>query len=113
MTQTKNTLNELILTINENNIFIKSPEESDITYGELISYMKDTYSKLSSIKINKEDKVAIVLGNGSSMACTFIAIAANFTSCPLNPSYTKEEFKFYYDDIKVNAVIIQENKSIL
>ena len=51
MTQTKNTLNELILKINENNIFIKSPDESDITYGELISYMKDTYSKLSSIKI--------------------------------------------------------------
>ena len=62
MTQTKNTLNELILKINENNIFIKSPDESDISYGELISYMKDTYSKLSSIKINKEDKVAIVLG---------------------------------------------------
>tara|TARA_Y100001935_G_scaffold30137_3_gene23567 strand:+ start:2059 stop:3594 length:1536 start_codon:yes stop_codon:yes gene_type:complete len=112
MAQTKNTLNELILKINENNIFIKSPDESDITYGELISYMKDTYSKLSSIKINKKDKVAIVLGNGSSMACTFIAIAANFTSCPLNPSYTKEEFKFYYDDLKVKAVIIEENKSI-
>ena len=112
MTQTKNTLNELILKINENNIFIKSPDESDITYGELISYMKDTYSKLSSIKINKEDKVAIFLGNGSSMACTFIAIAANFTSCPLNPSYTKEEFKFYYDDLSVKAVIIEENKSI-
>ena len=46
------------------------------------------------------------------MACTFIAIAANFTSCPLNPSYTKEEFKFYYDDLSVKAVIIEENKSI-
>ena len=44
MTQTKNTLNELILKINENNIFIKSPDESNITYGELISYMKDTLS---------------------------------------------------------------------
>ena len=88
--------------ITKNNIFIKSPDESDITYGELISYMKDTYSKLSSIKINKEDKVAIVLGNGSSMACTFIAIAANFTSCPLNPSYTKEEFKKKIFDLNFN-----------
>ena len=44
------------------------------------------------------------------MACTFVAIAANFTSCPLNPSFTKEEFKFYYDDLKVKAVIIEENK---
>ena len=71
-----------------------------------------THAKLAFLKINKEDKVAIVLGNGSAMACTFIAIAANYTSCPLNPSYTKEEFKFYYDDLKVKAVIIEENKSI-
>ena len=112
MTQTKNTLNELILSINRKNVFIKSPDESDITYGELISYMEDTFNKLSSIKINKEDKIAIVIENGSSMACTFIAIAANYTSCPLNPSYTKEEFKFYYNDLSVKAVIIEENKSI-
>ena len=112
MTQTKNTLNELVLSINKNNVFIQSPDETDTTYGELINYMADTHAKLAFLKINKEDKVAIVLGNGSAMACTFIAIAANYTSCPLNPSYTKEEFKFYYDDLKVKAVIIEENKSI-
>ena len=112
MTHTKNTLNELVLSINKNNVFIQSPDETDTTYGELMKYMADTHAKLAFLKINKEDKVAIVLGNGSAMACTFIAIAANYTSCPLNPSYTKEEFKFYYDDLKVKAVIIEENKSI-
>ena len=112
MTQTKNTLNKLILSIDKNNVFIQSPDERDITYGELLSYIEDTYFKLSSLNIKKEDKIAIVLGNGASMACTFIAIAANYTSCPLNPLYTKEEFKFYYDDLKVKAVIIEENKSI-
>ena len=88
MTKTINTLNDLVLSINKNNIFIKSPDENDITYGELNKYIGDTYKKLSYLKLNKEDRVAIVLGNGSAMACTFIAIAANFTSCPLNPSYT-------------------------
>ena len=112
MTQTKNTLNELVLSINKSNVFVQSPDETDTTYSELMSYMADTHIKLSFLKISKEDKVAIVLGNGSAMACTFIAIAANYTSCPLNPSYTKEEFKFYYDDLKVKAVIIEENKSI-
>lgn len=112
MTQTKNTLNELILSINKDNVFIQSPDEKEITYGELLNYIEDTYFKLSSLKIKKEDKIAIVLGNGSFMACTFIAIAANYTSCPLNPSYTKEEFKFYYDDLKVKAVIMEENKSV-
>ena len=105
MTHTKNTLNELVLSINKNNVFIQSPDETDTTYGELMNYMADTHAKLAFLKINKEDKVAIVLGNGSAMACTFIAIAANYTSCPLNPSYTKEEFKFYYDDLKYKTVI--------
>ena len=112
MTLTKNTLYSLILSINKNNIFIKSPDESDITYGELLNYIDDTFNQLSFLKLKKEDRIAIVLGNGSAMASTFIAVASNYTSCPLNPSFTEEEFKFYYDDLKVSAVIIEENKSM-
>tara|TARA_B110001454_G_scaffold198625_1_gene202875 strand:- start:294 stop:1832 length:1539 start_codon:yes stop_codon:yes gene_type:complete len=112
MPLTKNTLYNLILSINKNNIFIQSPDESEITYGELLNYIDKTFNQLSSLNIKKEDRVAIVLGNGSAMASTFIAIASNYTSCPLNPSFTKEEFKFYYDDLKVKAVIIEENQLI-
>ena len=110
MTLTKNTLYNLILAINKNNIFIQAPDESSITYGELLKYVDNTFNQLSSLNIKKEDRIALALENGSAMACTFVAIASNFTSCPLNPSFTKEEFKFYYDDLKVKAVIIEENK---
>ena len=110
MTLTKNTLYNLILAINKNNIFIQAPDESNITYGELLKYVDNTFNQLSSLNIKKEDRIALALENGSAMACTFVAIASNFTSCPLNPSFTKEEFKFYYDDLKVKAVIIEENK---
>ena len=41
MTLTKNTLYNLILSINKNNIFIKSPDESEITYGELFNYIDE------------------------------------------------------------------------
>ena len=47
------------------------------------------------------------------MAATFISIASNFISCPLNPSFTKEEFKFYFKDLDLKVVIIEENKSTL
>ena len=112
MTLTKNTLYNLILSINKNNIFIKSPDESEITYGELFNYIDDTFNQLSFLNLKKEDRIAIVMGNGSAMASTFIAVASHFASCPLNPSFTKEEFKFYYEDLKVKVVIIEEDKSL-
>jgi len=110
MTLTKNTLYNLILAINGNNVFIQAPDESDITYKDLLKYVDNTFNQLSSLNIKKEERIALALENGSAMASTFVAIASNFTSCPLNPSFTKEEFKFYYDDLKVKAVIIEENK---
>ena len=112
MTLTKNTLYNLILAINGNNVFIQAPDESDITYKDLLKYVDNTFNQLSSLNIKKEERIALALENGSAMACTFVAIASNFTSCPLNPAFTKEEFKFYYDDLKVKAVIIEENKLI-
>jgi len=112
MTLIKNTLYNLIMSINKNNIFIQSPDESAITYGELLNYIDKTFNQLSSLNIQKGERIAIALGNGSAMASTFIAIASNYTSCPLNPSFTKEEFKFYYDDLKVKAVIIEENQLV-
>ena len=112
MTIIKNTLYNLILKKNKNNLFIQAPDESDITYRELLQYIDNTFNQLSSLNIKKEDRIAIALENGSAMASTFIAIASNYTSCPLNPSFTKEEFKFYYDDLKVKAVIIEENRLI-
>ena len=112
MTLTKNTLYNLILAIDGNNVFIQAPDESNITYKDLLKYVDNTFNQLSSLNIKKEDRIALALENGSAMACTFVAIASNFTSCPLNPAFTKEEFKFYYDDLKVKAVIIEENKLI-
>ena len=112
MTLIKNTLYNLIMSINKNNIFIQSPDESLITYGELLNYIDKTFNQLSSLNIQKGERIAIALGNGSAMASTFIAIASNYTSCPLNPSFTKEEFKYYYDDLKVKAVIIEENQLV-
>ena len=70
MPLTKNTLYNLILSINKNNIFIQSPDESEITYGELLNYIDKTFNQLSSLNIKKEDRVAIALENGSATLTT-------------------------------------------
>ena len=53
MTLTKNTLYNLILAINKNNIFIQAPDESSITYGELLKYVDNTFNQLSGTKLGQ------------------------------------------------------------
>ena len=53
MTLTKNTLYNLILAIDGNNVFIQAPDESDITYKDLLKYVDNTFNQLSSLNINR------------------------------------------------------------
>ena len=108
----KNTIYEIINSNNEKDIVFEAPNELKTTYGELKNYINITYSKLSSLNLTNSDKIGIVLNNGSAMAATFLAVASNFISCPLNPSFTKQEFKFYFEDLELKTIIIEENQSI-
>ena len=108
----KNTIYEIINSNNEKDIVFEAPNELKTTYGELKNYINTTYSKLSSLNLTNSDKIGIVLNNGSAMAATFLAVASNFISCPLNPSFTKQEFKFYFEDLELKTVIIEENQSL-
>ena len=74
MTLTKNTLYNLILAINRNNVFIQAPDESNITYKDLLKYVDNTFNQLSSLNIKKEDRIALALENGSAMALSLIHI---------------------------------------
>tara|TARA_B100000686_G_scaffold219200_1_gene226248 strand:- start:3960 stop:5483 length:1524 start_codon:yes stop_codon:yes gene_type:complete len=109
----KKTIYEIIASNDKESIVFEAPGETKTTYHELREYINLSYKQLSSLNLNSNDKIGIVLNNGSSMAATFIAIASNFISCPLNPSFTKEEFKFYLKDLDIKIVIIEKNKSAL
>ncbi len=109
----KKTIYEIIASNDKDSIVFEAPNEAKTTYHELKEYINLSYKQLSSLNLNSNDKIGIVLNNGSAMAATFIAIASNFVSCPLNPSFTKEEFKFYFKDLDLKIVIIEKNKSTL
>jgi len=109
----KNTIYDLVTSSNGRNTVFEAPNEAKTTYDELKKYIDITYVQLSSLSLNTNDKIGIVLSNSSCMAATFISIASNFISCPLNPLFTKEEFKFYFEDLDLKVVIIEENKSTL
>jgi len=89
-------------------IAIKNVEDESITYLQLHQQIEDTVKSLNNYGIGINDPAAIVLSNGPLMAVAFLSVASGAVSAPLNPTYTASEYRFYLDDLKAKAVIIEE-----
>ena len=77
-----------------------------LTHGGLRDLADRTVAALNGRGIGRGDRVAIVLPNGPEMAAAFVAMACAATTAPLNPSYKREEFAFYLDDLKARALVV-------
>ncbi|MFS9531864.1 AMP-binding protein, partial [Klebsiella pneumoniae] len=64
---------------------------------------------LRQFGIGAQDRVAIVLANGSDMASAFVTIAQAATTAPLNPSYREDEFAFYLEDLGAKAIVLKSD----
>jgi acyl-CoA synthetase (AMP-forming)/AMP-acid ligase II len=82
-----------------------------LTYGGLREQVARTVASLNRLGIGRNDRVAIVLPNGTEMASAFVAIAAGATSAPLNPAYRADEFEFYLSDLKAKALIVERGST--
>ncbi|MBI3575616.1 MAG: AMP-binding protein, partial [Gammaproteobacteria bacterium] len=82
-----------------------------LTYGGLRAHVEHTVASLNRLGIGRNDRVALVLPNGTEMASAFVAVAAGTTSAPLNPAYRAEEFEFYLADLKAKALIVERGSA--
>ncbi|MCR4300651.1 MAG: acyl--CoA ligase [Sulfuricaulis sp.] len=82
-----------------------------LTYGSLREHVERTVVSLNKLGIGRNDRVAIVLPNGTEMASAFVAIAAGTTSAPLNPGYRADEFEFYLSDLKAKALVVERGST--
>ena len=85
----------------------------DATSGELAALARRTVATLNGLGIGRGDRVALVLPNGPEMAAAFLAIGAGATTCPLNPAYRAEEYRFYLDDLKAKAIVLPADATLL
>jgi acyl-CoA synthetase (AMP-forming)/AMP-acid ligase II len=85
---------------------IAAPAHRPLSYSGLRTLAAKTIDRLNGLGIGRDDRVAIVLGNGPQMASAFVAVAAAATTAPLNPSYRAEEFDFYLTDLRARALLI-------
>ncbi|MBI3576092.1 MAG: AMP-binding protein, partial [Gammaproteobacteria bacterium] len=82
-----------------------------LTYGGLREHVERTVASLNRLGIGRNDRVALVLLNGTEMATAFVAVAAGTTSAPLNPAYRADEFEFYLSDLKAKALIVERGSA--
>ena len=88
-------------------VALSAPDRKDLSHQGLRDLCTRTVKSLNNFGIGRNERVAIVLPNGPEMAAAFIAIACAATTAPLNPGYREDEFKFYLDDLKAKALVVE------
>ena len=91
--------------------FAVSTSRGAITYQELADQVDDLASQLTNIGLRKGDRIAIALPNGLEVIASFLAASTVGTAAPLNPSYTRDEFKFYLEDTSARVLIVPKDNS--
>eukprot|EP01132_Coremiostelium_polycephalum_P003897 gene3897-4864_t len=81
----------------------------DISYSKFLSDSILIANQLYNNGFKKDDVVSIILPNGYSILACFMGVT--FSKCmvaPLNPNYTRDEFKFYLDDMGAKLIIVSQ-----
>jgi acyl-CoA synthetase (AMP-forming)/AMP-acid ligase II/thioesterase domain-containing protein/acyl carrier protein len=83
-------------------------ERAPLTYARLLELIEQTIQALRAAGLGREDRVAAVLSNGPEAATAFAAVASGAIFAPLNPSYSRDEFEFFLNDLRAKALIVEE-----
>lgn len=77
-----------------------------ISYDQLRTQIDRLVEQLRRFGLGRGDRIAMALPNGLEMIAAFLAASTVGTAAPLNPAYTREEFKFYLEDTDARALIL-------
>jgi len=77
-----------------------------VTYGQLRQQVEALARTLNQIGLGRGDRIAMALPNGLEVIASFLAASTVGTAAPLNPAYTRDEFKFYLEDTGARALIL-------
>ncbi len=80
-----------------------------VTYDQLRQQVDALGAKLSQLGLGRGDRIAMALPNGLEVIASFLAASTVGTAAPLNPAYTRDEFKFYLEDTGARALILPSN----
>jgi acyl-CoA synthetase (AMP-forming)/AMP-acid ligase II len=82
------------------------PEGPTLTYGRLRELTEEVALALSAHGVAPGDRIATVFPNGPEAILLFLATSMIGVSCPLNPAYKEDEFRFYLEDTGARFVLV-------
>lgn len=77
-----------------------------VTYEQLRQQVEALVTQLNQLGLGRSDRIAMALPNGLEVIASFLAASTVGTAAPLNPAYTRDEFKFYLEDTGARALIV-------
>jgi len=80
-----------------------------VTYAQLRQHVEALAAQLSQFGLGHGDRIAMALPNGLEVIASFLAASTVGVAAPLNPAYTRDEFKFYLEDTGARALIVPSN----
>jgi len=86
-------------------VAILAPGRSPMTYGTLWVQATETVHRLRELGVGRRDRVAVVLPDGPEAAVTMISVAAGAVCVPLNPGFTADEWRRYFGELRVAALL--------
>ncbi|MCK1420313.1 AMP-binding protein [Bradyrhizobium sp. CW12] len=84
---------------------ILAPGCLPMTYGALSLLTHDVVRALRSAGVSRTDRVAVVLPNGPEAAVAMVTLAVGAVCVPLSPDFTYDEYKRYFADLDVAALL--------
>ena len=76
------------------------PGEAMLTYAHLREAVHTAADQLARCGLGRSDRIAIVAPNSAEAILLFLAAARTGIAAPLNPSYKRDEFRFYLEDTR-------------
>jgi oxalate---CoA ligase len=76
-----------------------------LTWRDLLEQLEHTSRALRASGIGPDDRVAVVLPNGPTLATAFLSIASCSACAPLNPAYGADEFEWSFRDLGAVALV--------
>lgn len=87
---------------------ILAPGRHPLTYDALTSQVERTRTKLASMGLGRESRLALVLPDGPEMAVASLAVAASAVCAPLNPNNDLDSYRRVLKSLRADAVLVLE-----
>ncbi len=90
---------------------ILSLDRALLSYGGLQALVSRVGDQLRAAGYSPQDRIALVLPNGPTMATACLSVSAAVSCVPLNPDYTETEMRGLFELLRVDALITSSKVS--